>query len=139
MGYYSMFYGGEFQSDFSLEEIKKRYQEFIKKEQEETIKKDEIGADTLPLFLSEYDFDEYSPGHFEVVMDEYYMKHYQDGRLAKFISTVIKPGTFCQIRLVGEDFEMWGYHIEHGAVYELDIKFQKGGLMYNTLEAVPSN
>ena len=124
MGYYSeMFPQSFFYSDLSLDEIKERYERFkdFIKDKDIIELPNEIGLDGEGIveYLSEYDFYEYGEGKYSILMYDYYGKHCAEKELCWFLSSIIKPETTFRIHFVGDDGEIWGYHIEYNKVHLL--------------------
>jgi len=123
MGYYSTINAFDFQSELSLEELKKAQAEFAKRLDERT-----------RFYFDEdfYSFEKVSEGNglyeYELSMSDYFTKNYADQELAEFISTVIAPGTHAVIELVGEGGERWGYLVLSGEVYMIEYVEKVDGL-----------
>lgn len=96
-----------FETDYTPEELERKFEEFAAKVDEE-----------MRSWLLQYCFEPLGDGSVEVLPrdGDYYGKHYACKYLARFISTVIRPGTYALLEFVGEDDECWGYFITAGRV-----------------------
>ena len=113
MGYSSTMNNCEFMSDLTLDDIKRKFDEF----------KHKVGNGK---FL-DYDFEYNGDNWYEVVphYGDYTMKHYNDKLLAIFLSSIIKPHTSAELQFVGEDGEHWGWYIESFKLKKMYVEWKR--------------
>jgi len=119
MGYYStLSFERTIKTNRSQEEINTLWEKFKSEQPEDRA-----------LFLEQYSFEKDTDGTIRLETEDYCSKHYSDGELAQFISTIIEEGHFI-LEFVGEDNSVWGYYITPNSVKEIEyIRMVDGKLI----------
>lgn len=137
MGYYSTITPFSFYSELSLEDIKKAYIEFAyglegASDRAYMLSSDPPSTEPFYVFGVAEVFEVFDDGiHlpcYELVMEDYYAKHYADRRLAEFVSTVIAPCDDTTIEFDGEDGEKWGYLVLRDTVETIEYTRRVNGM-----------